>query len=105
MIQRLVDQLEKQARDLTVLETVIEHHPIGIVRLSKETGIPEHKVRYSLRMLENDDLIEATQQGAVPVEGIEETVEEINASIDGLVGRIEAMGEEAVGEVADATAD
>ncbi|MFC7225939.1 hypothetical protein N0B31_00875 [Salinirubellus salinus] len=105
MIQRLVDQLEKQARDLTVLETVIEHHPIGIVRLSQETDVPEHKVRYSLRMLENDGLIEATQQGAIPAEGIEETVEDINASIDDLIARIEAMGEGPVEEVTDATAD
>jgi predicted transcriptional regulator len=105
MIQRLVDQLEKQARDLTVLETVIEHHPIGIVRLSQETDVPEHKVRYSLRMLENDGLIEATQQGAIPAEGIEETVEDINASIDDLIARIEAMGEGPVEKVTDATAD
>ena len=105
MIQRLVDQLEKQARDLTVLETVIEHHPIGIVRLSKETGIPEHKVRYSLRMLENDDLIEATQQGAIPADDIEGTVAEINAGIEDLIARVEAMSDGMVDEVVDATAD
>jgi len=105
MIQRLVDQLEKQARDLTVLEAVIEHQPIGIVRLAKETGVPEHKVRYSLRMLENDDLIEATQQGAVPAEGIEDIVAEINADLDALVERIEALGSGTVEEVVDASAD
>ena len=105
MIQRLVDQLEKQARDLTVLETVIEHHPIGIVRLSKETDIPEHKIRYSLRMLENDDLIEATQQGAIPAENVEETVAEINAGLEELIARVEAMSDGMVDEVADATAD
>jgi predicted transcriptional regulator len=104
MIQRLVDQLEKQARDLTVLEAVIDHHPIGIVRLSKETGIPEHKVRYSLRMLENDDLIEATQQGAIPAGGIEDTVADINEGLESLVARIEALGGEGE-EVADATAN
>lgn len=105
MIQRLVDQLEKQARDLTVLETVIEHHPIGIVRLAKETDIAEHKVRYSLRMLENDGLIEATQQGAIPAENIEETVGEINAGLDDLIARIEAMGDGQLDDVVDATAD
>jgi predicted transcriptional regulator len=105
MIQRLVDQLEKQARDLTVLEAVIEHQPIGIVRLAKETGVPEHKVRYSLRMLENDGLIEATQQGAVPAEGIEDIVAEINADLDALVERIKALGNGTVEEVADASAD
>jgi predicted transcriptional regulator len=94
MIQRLVDQVEKQARDLTILETVIEHQPIGIVRLSKTTEIPKHKVRYSLRMLEKDELIEATQQGAIPVDGIEETVGEINAGLADLSNRIETLGDD-----------
>jgi predicted transcriptional regulator len=91
MIQRLADQLEKESRDLTVLAAVIEHNPIGIVRLSKETGISEHKVRYSLRMLENDGLVEATQQGAVPAEDIGEAVDDINGGIDALIERLEAL--------------
>jgi predicted transcriptional regulator len=91
MIQRLADQLEKESRDLRVLAAVIEHHPIGIVRLSEETGIPEHKVRYSLRMLENDGIVEATQQGAIPGEDIEGHVDELNAGIDSLVERLEAL--------------
>jgi predicted transcriptional regulator len=91
MIQRLADQLEKESRDLRVLATVIEHQPIGIVRLSKETDIPEHKVRYSLRMLENDELVEATQQGAVPGEDIEDQVAELNAGIESLIERLEAL--------------
>ncbi len=104
MIQRLADQLEKESRDLQVLAAVIEHQPIGIVRLSKQTGIPEHKVRYSLRMLENDGLVEATQQGAVPGEDIEGRVEELNEGIDSLVERLEALVEDAP-EPEDATAD
>jgi predicted transcriptional regulator len=104
MIQRLADQLEKESRDLRVLAAVIEHQPIGIVRLSEETGVAEHKVRYSLRMLENDDLVEATPQGAIPGEGIEERVAELNAGIDSLVERLRALGEEAP-EPEDVTAD
>jgi len=104
MIQRLADQLEKESRDLRVLAAVVEHRPIGIVRLSKETGLPEHKVRYSLRMLENDGLVEATQQGAVPGGDIEERVAELNAGIDSLVERLEALAEDAP-EPEDATAD
>jgi predicted transcriptional regulator len=56
-------------------------------------------------MLENDDLIEATQQGAVPAEGIEDVVAEINADLDALVERIEALGNGTVEEVVDASAD
>jgi len=94
MIERLVDQVEKESRDLQVLQAVIDHHPIGIVRVSKETGIPEHKVRYSLRMLENDGLIDPTQQGAVPADDIEERVAEINDGLDELAERVRALTSE-----------
>lgn len=104
MIQRLADQLEKESRDLQVLAAVIEHQPIGIVRLSDETGIPEHKVRYSLRMLENDGLIDPTQQGAIPGEDIAEQVAELNAGIDALVERLETLKTDAL-EPEDVTAD
>jgi predicted transcriptional regulator len=95
MIERLTDQVSKEARDLQILQAVIDHHPIGIVRVSKETGIPEHKVRYSLRMLENDGLIDPTQQGAVPADDIEERVAEINAGLDELADRVRALAGEA----------
>ncbi|MFB6205831.1 MAG: winged helix-turn-helix transcriptional regulator [Haloglomus sp.] len=94
MIERLVDQVEKESRDLQILQAVIDHHPIGIVRISKETGIPEHKVRYSLRMLENDGLIDPTQQGAVPADDIEESVAEINEGLDELADRVRALAAE-----------
>lgn len=90
-IDRLADQVEKERRDVTILRAVIEHGPIGIVRLAEETGVPEHKVRYSLRMLENDGLVEPTQQGAVPPEDIDDRIETINAGIDDLVERVEEL--------------
>lgn len=90
-MDRLANQAEKEHRDVAILRAVIEHGPIGIVRLAEETGVPEHKVRYSLRMLENDGLVEPTQQGAVPPEDIDDRIESINAGIDGLVERIEGL--------------
>jgi len=78
MVDRLENQVEKEERDLNILREVIAHGPIGIVKLSEETGLPEHKVRYSLRMLENDGFIEPTPDGAVPVDDIEERIEHVN---------------------------
>lgn len=92
-MDRLIDQVEKEARDLQILTAVIDHGPIGIVKLSEETGIPEHKVRYSLRMLENDGLVEPTPQGAVPADDVADTVDEMNAGIDRLVDRLEDLKE------------
>jgi len=87
-LDRLTDQVDKESRDLAILEVVIEDGPIGIVRLAEETGIPEHKVRYSLRMLEDDELVDPTPQGAVPADDIEERIAGINEGIDDLVAQL-----------------
>lgn len=93
MVERLTNQVAKEERDLRILEAVIESGPIGIVRLSEEAGVPEHKVRYSLRMLEDDELVDPTPNGAVPADDIDERIEEMNDGIDRLVERIEAIKE------------
>jgi len=90
-MERLRDQVEKESRDLSILGAVIDDGPIGIVRLAEETGIPEHKVRYSLRMLEDDGLVEPTPQGAVPADDIADRVADINAGLDRLVERLEEL--------------
>jgi len=90
-MERLRDQVEKESRDLSILGAVIDAGPIGIVRLAEETEIPEHKVRYSLRMLEDDGLVEPTPQGAVPADDIEERVADINAGLDRLIERLEEL--------------
>ncbi len=90
-MERLRDQVEKESRDLSILGAVIDDGPIGIVRLAEETGIPEHKVRYSLRMLEDDGLVEPTPQGAIPVDDIEDRVADINAGLDRLIERLEEL--------------
>ncbi|MFB6311543.1 MAG: winged helix-turn-helix transcriptional regulator [Salinirussus sp.] len=91
MVERLENQVEKESRDVRILQAVIEHGPIGIVRLSDETGLPEHKVRYSLRMLEEDELIEPTPDGAVPADDVEEQIAEINDGLDQLIDRLEEL--------------
>jgi predicted transcriptional regulator len=91
MVERLEDQVEKEARDVEILRIVLEQGPIGIVKIADETGLPEHKVRYSLRMLENDGLIEPTPDGAVPGEAVGDLLSGHNEEIDRLVARLEAM--------------
>ncbi len=91
MVERLEDQVEKEKRDVEILRVVIEQGPIGIVSIAEETDLPEHKVRYSLRMLENDGLVEPTPKGAVPEEDLAEQLEGHNEGIERLVERLEAM--------------
>ena len=91
MIERLARQLRKEERDLLVLETVLSHHPIGIERIAEVTDINEHKTRYSLRMLEDDDLVESTPEGAVPAADIAVRLEGINQGLNGLIQRLDEL--------------
>lgn len=91
MVERLTEQVEKERRDLEILRVVVDRGPIGIVRIAEVTDRPEHKVRYSLRMLENDGLIEPTPQGAVPAADIDERLAGHDAGVDRLIDRLEAL--------------
>lgn len=91
MIERLARQLGKEERDLRVLEAVLEHQPIGITKIARETGIDEHKARYSLRMLENDGLVEPTPDGAVAAEEVTDHVRSVNEGLDHLIERVEGL--------------
>jgi predicted transcriptional regulator len=91
MIERLARQLTKEERDLLVLETVLRRHPIGIDRIAEATGIDEHKTRYSLRMLEDDGLVEPTPNGAVPASDIASHIDSINGGLDALIERVDEL--------------
>jgi predicted transcriptional regulator len=93
MVDRLRNQVDKEARDLRVLRAVIEAGPIGIVKLSERTDVPEHKVRYSLRMLEDDELVEPTPNGAVPADDIEQRLAAMDEGLDDLIERLEDLKE------------
>ena len=78
-------------RHLQVLRMVIESEPIGIVKMSNETGYPHHKVRYSLRVLEEENLIEPSSQGAITTEDTMAFVEELDGKLDETVGKLDGM--------------
>ncbi|PSQ18431.1 hypothetical protein BRD00_05055 [Halobacteriales archaeon QS_8_69_26] len=91
MIDRLEKEVDMLERHLQVLSMVIENEPIGIVKMSNETGYPHHKVRYSLRVLEEENLIEPSSQGAITTERTEEFVGELDEKLGEIVGKIEDM--------------
>jgi predicted transcriptional regulator len=62
---RVQHELELLKRHIIILKKVMESGPIGIMKLSLETGIPDHLVRYSLRVLEQQGLIAPSTQGAI----------------------------------------
>jgi predicted transcriptional regulator len=86
MIDRLKKEADMLVRHLQVLRMVIDSEPIGIVKMSNETGYPHHKIRYSLRVLEDESLIEPSSQGAI-------TTDQTSAFVDDLDGRIDEVSE------------
>jgi predicted transcriptional regulator len=79
---RIQHELELLKRHVIILKKVMESGPIGIMRLSLETGIPDHLVRYSLRVLEQQGLITPSPQGAVVTKSAEEAYSGFNAELE-----------------------
>ena len=93
------NELELIDRHIEVLKIVIEQGPIGILKLSEVTGMQAHKVRYSLRVLEQNGLIKASPQGAVAGDNVAsflETAAERFAELKTLLDLIEKHGKEIV---------
>ncbi len=99
MIDRLEKEVDMLERHLQVLKMVIGNEPIGIVKMSNETGYPHHKVRYSLRVLEEEDLIEPSSQGAITTEQTDEFVSDLDGKVDEIISKLEAMKIDEVAEV------
>lgn len=91
MLERVASEVDLIERHLEILGQVAEHEPIGIVTLARETGHPRHKVRYSLRMLEDAGLVEPTSTGAVTTEEAAAFAASAPDRIAELVDRLEAL--------------
>ena len=74
IFNRAFDEIELIGRHMEMLKATKEMQPIGIIRLSEVLGMPKHKVRYSLRLLEKEGLIIATNEGAMVSDKYEEFI-------------------------------
>lgn len=83
-------ELDILKRHIQVLKTLRDNQPMGIIKLSEMTGYPQHMVRYSLRILEQDRLIEPSPQGAVTTDRVDETIALLKATLE----RIQTTAEE-----------
>lgn len=79
---RVQHELELLKRHLIILKKVIDSGPIGILKLSIETNIPDHLVRYSLRVLEQQGLITPSTQGAVATKSAKEAYSEFRTELE-----------------------
>jgi len=88
--------LEKLKRHIHVLKVLQENQPLSIIKLSKLTKYPKYMMRYSLRMLEQDGIIEPSSHGAVTTEKAKKTAaslkkahKRINSALEEIIKTLE----------------
>lgn len=91
MIERVKTEIELMKRHTEVLRTVVAHQPIGIMKLSEVLDLPFHRIRYSLRVLEQMGYIRASPAGAVATPEAENLLQHLNEEIDDMVALLEDM--------------
>ncbi len=91
LISKIELELEMLERHLMILKQVIREEPIGIMKLAETTGLPKHKVRYSLRVLEHEGLIGPSMHGAVTTEKTRQFVQTLGGRIDALEKKVEEI--------------
>jgi len=100
-INRLGDEIDLLHRHIRILIEIMRDEKkkeiegqspgIGIMKLSKNLGIPDHKVRYSLRVLEQEGLIVPTAHGAVSTPKAKESMDDIKKSLKILSKKISEL--------------
>ena len=78
-------------RHLEVFEKVADHGPVGILRLSRLTSLPNHQIRYSLRVLEDMGYIAPSSQGAIATITFIELSNHLKAELVGIACRLEQL--------------
>ncbi|MFH1013974.1 MAG: ArsR family transcriptional regulator [Thermoplasmatota archaeon] len=75
------NELDILKRHIHILNVLQEHQPMGIIKISEYTGYPQHMVRYSLRILEQEGLIEPSSKGAVTTKNMVKAIEELKLAL------------------------
>ena len=91
IVDKVMAEVELIERHIMMLRTVKENQPIGIIGLSEILGIPKHKVRYSLRLLEQDGLILPSTEGAMVTDGYDAFMAGMETSLDDLWKKIDRL--------------
>ena len=65
MLHSLEREIALVQRHEMILRLIMANEPVGILKLSELSGMPQHKVRYSLRILEQTNIIRPSPRGAI----------------------------------------
>lgn len=93
MIAKLKNEVEVINRHLHLMKIIADKGPIGIIKLSELTGYPPHKIRYSLRTLENHDFIIPSSNGAVMTDEAESFMNDLKNPLRDIIKKLETLEE------------
>ncbi len=77
-------ELEILRRHIKILKTLQESQPMGIIKLAELTEYPQHMVRYSLRMLEHEGVVEPSSKGAVTTDEVPKILHSLTNALNGI---------------------
>ncbi|UCD93236.1 MAG: hypothetical protein JSV43_01770 [Methanobacteriota archaeon] len=91
MTSKLEDEVGLLQRHVHMLKAIMENQPIGIIRLSELLKYPQHKVRYSLRILEQEGLIRPSPDGAMTTEKLQEFLDHLKKILDSTTSTVKEL--------------
>ena len=93
-MDKLMGEIDVVKRHLQILKIIQREGPIGIIKLSEKTGLPSHKVRYSLRVLETHHLVEPSANGAIITEKTENFMHTLGKTIEEIERKVKELAED-----------
>ena len=91
LTDRIRKDLDLLRRHVTLLKVVEEHQPIGLIRLAKWSGHPQHHIRYTLRILEQEGLVRPSPQGAVTTVKVKRFREKLRVTLEEMKRTLESL--------------
>jgi predicted transcriptional regulator len=84
LTSKIESEIDLLQRHVTMLKAIMNHEPIGIIRLSELLNVPQHKVRYSLRILEQEGLIQPSPEGAITTDKLQPFLDHLKETLDSM---------------------
>ncbi len=84
-------ELDILKRHVNILKKLQIEQPMGIIKLSEITEYPQHMVRYSLRILEQDGIIEPSSKGAITTDKVPETLKQLKNSLNKISSSVDEI--------------
>ena len=91
MLEKISSEVDLLERHLAVMRVVANQGPIGIMKLTDELNQSQHRIRYSLRVLEQMQYIQATQAGAVATPKAFEMLKNFDSDLDALLKKLSRL--------------